>query len=76
MRIVNIHEAKTHLSRVLERVVAGEDIIIAKNGQPIARLVPVGGAPRRPGRLQDKIHMGLDFDDPVPDEIGKPHRAD
>lgn len=76
MRIVNIHEAKTHLSKVLERVVAGEDIIIAKNGQPIARLVPIGGQPRRPGRLQDKIHIGLDFDDPLPDEIEKPLRVE
>ncbi len=76
MRIVNIHEAKTHLSKVLERVVAGEDIIIAKNGQPIARLVPIGARPRRPGRLQDKIHIGLDFDDPLPEPVGKSLRGD
>jgi prevent-host-death family protein len=45
MKTVNIHEAKTHLSRLLRRVAAGEEIVIAKSGRPLARLVPV-----RPGR--------------------------
>ncbi len=51
MKVVNVHEAKTHLSRLLERVDAGEEIVIARNGKPVARLVPVSAAPRRPGRL-------------------------
>ncbi len=56
-RIVNIHEAKTHLSRLLERVHAGEEIILAKAGKPVARLVPLAVAPakRRPGRLQGRL---------------------
>lgn len=46
-RTVNIHEAKTHLSRLLERVSAGEEIIIARAGRPVARLVPAGERPER-----------------------------
>ena len=54
---INVHEAKTHLSRLLERVHAGEEIILAKAGQPYAKLVPIQSqAPvRRPGRLQGTI---------------------
>ncbi len=55
--IVNIHEAKTHLSRLLERVQAGEEIILAKAGKPCARLVPLAVKPvmRRPGRLKGQL---------------------
>jgi prevent-host-death family protein len=71
MKIVNIHEAKTHLSRLLTRVVAGEEILIAKAGKVIARLVPVGG--RRPERAlgTDKGHVVIsdDFDAPLPDDV-------
>ncbi len=64
MRIVNIHEAKTQLSRLLEQAVAGEEILIARAGKPIARLVPfVAPAPRRePGIWQGQITIGPDFD--------------
>lgn len=63
MKSVNIHEAKTHLSRLVERVQAGEEIIIAKAGRPAARLVPIegGGRPVRIG--------GLKFRHPLPDDF-------
>jgi len=55
--LVNIHEAKTHLSRLLEEVAAGEEVIIAKAGKPVAKLVPYVGLaqPRVPGVLTDKV---------------------
>ena len=68
LEAVNVHEAKTHLSRLLERVEAGEEIVIARAGKPVARLVPLEpGAPRRLiGRSRDKIWMSEDFDEPLP----------
>jgi prevent-host-death family protein len=61
---VNVHEAKTHLSRLLARVEAGERILIARAGKPVAALVPVSERPRRrPGRERIVIHA--DFDAPV-----------
>jgi prevent-host-death family protein len=71
METVNIHEAKTQLSKLLERVRSGEEIILAKAGEPVARLVPYVAAqsPRKPGALKGKIRIGKDFDAPLPDEI-------
>ena len=66
MAIVNVHEAKTNLSRLLERVEDGEEVIIARNGQPVARLVPMPARSRRPGSLRGKIVMRRDFDAPLP----------
>jgi len=68
---VNIHEAKTHLSQLLQRVIAGEEIILAKAGKPVARLVPFTAEPaqRLPGRAQGQIWIAPDFDAPLPDEI-------
>lgn len=65
---VNIHEAKTHLSRLLNRVRAGEEIIIAKAGEPVARLIPISGAPRprTPGSAKGAIRVADDFDAPLP----------
>ena len=63
MKSVNIHEAKTHLSRLVERVQAGEEIIIAKAGQPAARLVPIEGA-RKPVKIG-----GLKAPGSVPDDF-------
>lgn len=70
-KIVNIHEAKTHLSRLLARVLAGEEILIAKAGQPIARLVRLSEAPhpRIPGTARGKISIGPDFQEPLPDQV-------
>ncbi|KQT66141.1 MULTISPECIES: type II toxin-antitoxin system Phd/YefM family antitoxin [unclassified Aureimonas] len=72
MRTVNIHAAKTHLSRLIEDVSAGEEIIIAKAGQPVARLVPLEHAvetERRLGGLAGQIALPPNFDDPLPDEF-------
>jgi prevent-host-death family protein len=66
MTTVNIHEAKTHLSRLLDRVQHGERIVIAKAGRPVAMLTPITAPPpRQPGR--DRVVIHPDFDDPLPD---------
>jgi len=67
---VNMHEAKSTLSRLVERALAGEDVIIARDGKPLIRLVPVSvpQAPRQPGRLRGRVQMAADFDR-TPDEI-------
>ncbi|CAN5646646.1 hypothetical protein BH20CHL7_BH20CHL7_08630 [soil metagenome] len=62
---VNIHEAKTHLSRLLERVQAGEEITIAKAGRPIARLTAIQERPKRRVPGDDKIIIHANFDDPM-----------
>jgi prevent-host-death family protein len=66
--IVNVHEAKTQFSRLLEQAHAGQEIILAKAGQPYARMVPLAAEPggRRPGRLQGQI--GPEFFDPLPED--------
>jgi prevent-host-death family protein len=65
---VTVDEAKTHLSRLLQRVEAGEEVVIARAGEPVARLVPVGPKlPREPGRLKHAIVIGEDFEAPLPD---------
>ncbi len=65
MALVNMHEAKTHLSRLVERAVNGEDIVIAKAGRPVARLVPYveRKEPRKPGRWKGKIWMAEDWEE-------------
>ncbi|HEX5043162.1 MAG TPA: type II toxin-antitoxin system prevent-host-death family antitoxin [Candidatus Polarisedimenticolaceae bacterium] len=66
MTMVNVHEAKTRLSKLLEQVEDGEEIIIARNGHPVARLVPMPSKRRRPGRLRGKIVLRRDFDAALP----------
>jgi prevent-host-death family protein len=70
-RQVNIHEAKTHFSRLLTRVQAGEEIIIAKAGKPIARLVAVGEQPARraAGSAKGQVTITPDFDAPLPESV-------
>ncbi len=70
-RTVNVHEAKTHLSRLLERVATGEQIVIAKAGRPVARLVPIGTATgeRELGRDRGQVWTSEDFDAPLPDDL-------
>ncbi|HET9344727.1 MAG TPA: type II toxin-antitoxin system Phd/YefM family antitoxin [Candidatus Limnocylindrales bacterium] len=66
--VVNIHAAKTHLSRLVERVEAGEEITIARAGRPVARLVPVQQRrPRRPGLWKGRVVISPDFDAPMPE---------
>jgi len=71
METVNMHEAKTHLSRLVERAARGEEIIIARSGRPVARLVPLAGQerPRVFGRMRGKIRIADDFDAPLPDDV-------
>ena len=70
MDIVNIHQAKTQLSRLIERVCAGEEIIIARGGKPVARLAPLEQRrPRRLGLLKGKIWVAKDFNAPLPDDL-------
>ena len=67
MKVVSVHEAKTHLSQLLERVRAGEEIVIAKRGIPFARLCPLGTPePRRPGLLSGRVDDG--FFEPLPED--------
>ena len=69
--IVNIHEAKTHFSRLVERVQAGEEVTIARAGRPVARLVPLPPkvARRSPGSARGLIEVGDDFDEPLPEDV-------
>ncbi len=69
---VNIHHAKTHLSRLIEDVAGGAEVLIAKGGKPMARLVPLKSASpvRRPGVLKGKLRIGDDLDAPI--ELGIP----
>jgi prevent-host-death family protein len=69
-KTVNVHEAKTHLSKLLERVRAGEEVVIARAGEPIARLIPYA----QPGRRALGVDAGrgfisADFDGPLPDDV-------
>jgi prevent-host-death family protein len=63
---VNVYEAKTQFSKLLQQVEAGDEIVIARHGKPIARLVPLQrtAAPRQLGSLRGKIWMAPDFDEP------------
>lgn len=68
---INIHEAKTHLSRLLERVALGEEVIIAKAGKPIAKLVAINvrGKKRTVGSARGDFVVPEDFNEPLPKEI-------
>lgn len=69
--IVNTHEAKTNLSKLLARASRGEEIIIAKAGTPVARLMPIAGKPKQrvPGSAAGVVTIAPDFDVPLPEEI-------
>jgi prevent-host-death family protein len=71
MKIVNIHEAKTHLSRLVDEVATGTEIIIAKAGKPMARLTPASAPVRKKqlGLLKGKIKVPDDFNTPLDDEV-------
>lgn len=70
-RQVNIHQAKTQLSRLVELTQSGQEFIIAKAGKPMARLAPIGRGtqPRRLGPLDGQIRVPDDFNDPLPDTV-------
>jgi prevent-host-death family protein len=69
--VVNIHQAKTNLSKLLARVEAGEEIVIARSGRPVARLVPVevSSRLRQAGLDKDRIRYSEDFHDPLPADV-------
>lgn len=67
---MNVQNAKTHLSRLLARVEAGEEVVIARDGRPIARLVPITQHPARtPGSARGEFEVPEEFFAPLPDEI-------
>ena len=71
MKIVNVHEAKTHLSRLLEEVEAGQEVVIARAGRPVARLTALQPArsPRRLGALAGRYTVPEDWDAPLPADV-------
>ena len=73
MTVVNIYDAKTQLSKLIEEAVAGNDVIIARGGKPVARLTRLGSSKRKLkfGVLKGKIKFSADFDAPLPSEVQK-----
>ena len=71
MEKINVHDAKTHFSRLLDRAQKGEEFVIAKAGKPVARLGPLArpGRKRRLGLLDGKFRIPDDFNKPLPDEV-------
>lgn len=68
---VNIYEAKTRLSQLVDRAAKGDDVVIARSGRPVARLVafrPVA-VPRKPGRMRGRVRIGRNFDAPLPADL-------
>lgn len=74
---VNVHEAKTGFSKLLKRVQLGEEIVIAKAGKPVARLVPFGErrSARKPGAARELIKISADFDAPLPEDLRQAFEA-
>jgi prevent-host-death family protein len=68
---VNVYAAKTNLSRLLDRAAGGEEVVITRNGRPVAKLVAVtvSREPRKLGTLKGRIRIGKDFDAPLPEDV-------
>ena len=77
-REVNVHEAKTHLSRLLAEVEQGEEVVIGRAGKPVARLVPfhLEESPRAPGVWRGRGHVPDEFFDDLPDEVAAAFRGE
>ena len=75
--VVNIHEAKTHFSRLVERAMRGEEVVIGKAGRPVARLVPYckDDTPRVPGGWEGRVWIAEDFDE-LPAEVAAAFRGE
>ncbi len=71
VKTVNLYEAKTHLSKLVERAARGEEVVIAKAGEPKARLVPLSRPrqPRKPGAWKGRVVIAPDFDAPLPEGL-------
>ena len=71
MTQVNMHEAKTHFSKLVTRVLQGEEVVIAKSGKPVAKLVPIDPEPKEriPGSARGVVEMADDFNAPLPDDV-------
>lgn len=71
MQVINIHDAKTQFSKLVEAVSQGEEIVIARTGKSAARLVPITAKKtvRQPGAMKGKLQVADDFDAPLPNEI-------
>jgi prevent-host-death family protein len=73
MQTINVHAAKTHLSRLIDQAAAGKEVIIARAGKPVARLAPLIDAPERPkrvlGLMAGRMKIAADFDAPLPDDV-------
>ncbi len=71
IRVYNLYQAKTSFSRLVNRVANGEEIVIAKAGVPVARLVPIARptSRRKPGGWKGKVRIGADFDAPLPPDL-------
>lgn len=70
--MTNIHEAKTHLSRLIELAESGEEVIIARAGKPVVRMIAYKEEKppkRKPGAWKGKVEIGPEFDDPLPESI-------
>ena len=73
---LNLYEAKTQLSSLVDKAAAGDEIVIAKNGKPLAKLVPFKPQTlRKPGKHKGKIWMSRDFDAPMPDVVDALERS-
>ena len=68
---VSVYDAKTNLSRLLDRAAGGEDVVITRNGRPVAKLVAVSPVrkPRKLGTLKGRVRIGKDFDARLPDDV-------
>jgi prevent-host-death family protein len=70
MKIVNIHEAKTHFSKLVDSVIHGNEVLIAMAGKPVAKLGPIDKKPKRkPGAYKGKMRIAKDFDAPLPADV-------
>jgi len=70
-KTVNLYQAKTHLSELVERAASGEEVVIAKAGEPKAGLVPLArpARPRKPGAWKGRVVVSPDFDAPLPEDV-------
>lgn len=77
VRTVSMNEARTHLPRLLNDVARGDEVIIARNGKPVARLVSLAAptAPRRPGQWRGQVEVASDFDAPLPEALAAAFRG-